>query len=187
MLVGVGQQSFAAAQVPFAPWSDDLDVWFERVGTELETNLVVAFAGGTMADGIGAGFTSNLDQPFRNQWPGDRRAQQVHAFVNSVRTEHGIDEVAHKLFTQIVDVDLFHTHGFGLGPRWFKFLALAEVGGEGHDLAAVLNLQPFQDDRGVETAGVGQHDLVDIGFVYVRHSSMRLSSEGLLMGLVMGR
>ena len=39
-----------------------------------------------------------------------------------------------------------------------SFLALADVGGEGHDFAAVGVLQPFQDDGGVEAAGVGEHD-----------------------------
>ncbi len=43
-----------------------------------------------------------------------------------------------------------------------ELLALAEVGGEGHDLAAIGRLQPLQDDRGVEPAGIGEHDLLDV-------------------------
>ena len=45
-------------------------------------------------------------------------------------------------------------------PRRLQLLALAEVGGEGHHLAAVVGLQPLQDDRGVEAAGIGEHDLL---------------------------
>ena len=46
--------------------------------------------------------------------------------------------------------------------RRLELLALAEIGGEGHDLAAVGGLQPFEDDRGVEPAGIGQHDFLDV-------------------------
>jgi hypothetical protein len=53
------------------------------------------------------------------------------------------------------------TPSLGLGARRLHLLALADVGGEGDDLAAVLRLQPFQDDRGVEAAGIGEHHLFD--------------------------
>jgi hypothetical protein len=45
-----------------------------------------------------------------------------------------------------------------LGARRLQFLALAQIGGEGDDLAAIFGLQPFQDDRGVEAAGIGEDD-----------------------------
>jgi hypothetical protein len=41
-------------------------------------------------------------------------------------------------------------HHLGLLACRLQLLALAEIGGEGHHLAAVFGLQPFQDDRGVE-------------------------------------
>ncbi len=46
-----------------------------------------------------------------------------------------------------------------------QFLALAEIGGEGHHLAAIGGLQPLQDDRRVEAAGIGQDDLLDVAFL----------------------
>ena len=49
------------------------------------------------------------------------------------------------------------------GPEFF---ALAEIGGEGDDLAAVSGLQPLEDDRGVEPAGIGQHHLFHIAFIH---------------------
>ena len=54
---------------------------------------------------------------------------------------------------------LLDAEHLGLVARRLQLLALAEVGGEGHDLAAVGLLQPLQDDRGVEPAGIGEHDL----------------------------
>ena len=44
----------------------------------------------------------------------------------------------------------------------FRANALAQIGGEGHDLRAVLGLQPFQDDRGVQPARIGEHDFLDV-------------------------
>ena len=38
--------------------------------------------------------------------------------------------------------------------------ALAEIGGEGDDLAAVSGLQPFEDDRGVEPSGISEDDFL---------------------------
>ena len=49
-----------------------------------------------------------------------------------------------------------------LGAGGPELLALAEIGGEGHHLAAIGQLQPFQDDRGGEPAGIGEHDLLDV-------------------------
>ena len=42
-------------------------------------------------------------------------------------------------------------------------LALAKVCGEGHDFGAELGLQPFQDDRSVEAAGIGEDDFLRRG------------------------
>jgi hypothetical protein len=49
-----------------------------------------------------------------------------------------------------------------LVARRAELLALAEVGGEGHHLAAVGGLQPLQDHAGVEPAGIGEHDLLHV-------------------------
>ncbi len=43
-----------------------------------------------------------------------------------------------------------------------QFLALAEIGGEGDDLAAIVGLQPFQDHAGVEAARIGEDDAIDL-------------------------
>jgi hypothetical protein len=44
-----------------------------------------------------------------------------------------------------------------------EFLALSEIGGEGHHLAIVGHLQPLEDDGGVKAAGIGKDDALDIG------------------------
>jgi hypothetical protein len=52
----------ARLERPVAPWRDHLDVRVERIGRQLEADLVVALAGGAMGNGVGAGFLGDLDQ-----------------------------------------------------------------------------------------------------------------------------
>ena len=161
VLLRIVHQLLARQQVPLAPGRDDLDVGLEGIGTELEADLVVALAGGAVGDGVGAGLDGDLDQPLGDQRARDRGAEQVLALVDRVGAEHREHEVARELLAQVVDVDLLHAHGLRLGARRLELLALTDVGGEGHDLAAVDVLQPLQDHRGVEAAGIGQDHLLD--------------------------
>ena len=39
---------------------------------------------------------------------------------------------------------------------------LAQIGSEGHHFAAISDLQPFEDDAGIEAAGVGEDDFLDV-------------------------
>jgi len=59
-------------------------------------------------------------------------------------------------------------HGGRFPDTFDELLALPEIGGERHHLAAMVLLQPSQDDGGVEAARVGEHDLV-----HIRHTEFR--------------
>src|SRR3546814_8252749 len=52
-------------------------------------------------------------------------------------------------------------HQLGLGARGRQFLALPQIGCEGHYHAAIMGLQPFQDDAGVEPPRIGEDDALD--------------------------
>src|SRR5205814_85264 len=103
VLLGEVEQSLAALVFPLAPRGDDLNVRLQRIITKLEADLVVAFAGGAVTDGIGSDLACDLDLALGDQRPRDRRAEQVIAFVLCVRTEHWEDEVADELLAQILD------------------------------------------------------------------------------------
>ena len=163
MFRGVGHEFRARCQVPLTPWRDDLDVGAQRVIAKFETYLVIALAGGAVRHGVGANLVGDLDLALGDQRARDRRAEQVLAFVQGVGAEHREHEIAHELFAQVVDEDLLHAELACLGARRCEFLALADVGGEGHDLAVVSLLQPREDDGGVETAGICQNDFLDFG------------------------
>ncbi len=159
----VVHQLLAREQVPFAPRSDDLYARLERIGAELETNLVVALAGRAVGNGIGTGLVGDLDQTLGDQRTGNGGTEQVLTFVNGIGAEHREDEVAYELFAQVVDVDFLDAHGLGLGTRWLDFLALSEVGGEGHHFAVIGVLQPLEDHRGVQATGIRQDYLLYVG------------------------
>ena len=155
-------RSRARPEGPVPPGRDDADVRVQRVGRKLEAHLVVALAGRAVGDRIRAGLGGDLHQPLRDQRPGDRRAEQVDALVEGIGAEHRKDEVGDELLAQVLDVDLLDAHHLGLAAGRLEFVALAEIGREGHDLGAELGLEPFEDDRGVETAGIGKHHLLDV-------------------------
>ena len=112
-----------------------------------------------MGDGVGPFDLGDLHLPLGDQRPGDGGAEQVVPLVDGVGAEHREDEVADELLAQVVDVDLVGAGGNGLVADRVQFVPLPEVGGEGDHLAAVLVLQPLEDDGGVQPAGIGEDDL----------------------------
>ena len=129
---------------------------------DLEPHLVVALARRAMRDRIGADQLGDLDLPLRDQGAGDAGAQQVLAFVQRVGAEHRKHEVADERLAQVVHEDFLDAEHLRLPAGRFQLLALAQVGGEGHDLAPVVCLQPAQDHAGVQPAGVGEHDFLHV-------------------------
>ena len=152
-------QRLPRGEVPLPPRGDHADVGIERIGAEFETHLVVALARGAVGDSLGAGLRGDLDEPLGDERSRDARAQQVLALVDGVRAEHRVDEVRHELLRQVLNVDLLDAEGPRLLARRLHFLALADIGREGHHLRVVDLLQPSADHRSVEAAGIRQHDL----------------------------
>ena len=162
---GEGDQLFPAFEGPLAPRRDDFDRGLERVIGQLESHLVVALASGAVTDGVGASLAGNIDLRLGNQRPGDGGAEQIHALVKRVGAEHREHVVADELLAQILDEDvgLLDAQHLRLAPGRLQLLALAEVGGEGDHLGLIGFLQPFEDDRCVQPARVGEHDLFHLG------------------------
>ncbi len=162
VLFGVIKQLLAGQQVPLTPGSYHFHTRLERIGTQLETHLIVTLAGGTMGDGISTGFVGDLDQSLGDQRTGNGSAQQVFAFIDSIGAEHREHEVTDELFTQILNVDLLHAHGLRLGTRRLNLLTLPQIRSEGHHLTTVGVFQPLENYRGIQTAGIGQDDFLNI-------------------------
>ena len=165
VLFGEFQEVGARFELPVPPGGDHLDVGAQTIIAEFEADLVIALAGGAVADGVGADHVGNLDLALGDQRPGNRGAEEVDALVDGVGAEHREDEVADEFLAHVLDEDVFRLHAGGqrlLAGR-LQLLALAEISGEGDDFAAEFDLQPFQDDRGVEAARIGKNDLFGRG------------------------
>ena len=162
---GEGDEGRARGEAPLPPGRDDPDVGIERISRKLEPHLVVALAGRAMRDRVGADLARDLDQPLGDEGPRDRGAEQVLALVLGVGAKHQEHVVAHEFLAQILDEDVIRLDAqhLRLFARRLELLALAEVGGEGHDLRAVFGLQPFENDRGVQPARIGEDDALDFG------------------------
>ncbi|MCY1294148.1 hypothetical protein D9M70_434310 [compost metagenome] len=110
-----------------------------------------------------------------NQRACDRGAEQVDAFIDGICAEHREDEILDEFLADVLDVDLLDAEHFGLLARRLELFALAEVSGEGDDFRAEFGLQPLQDNRGVETARIGENDLFH---VFMRCHGFRPSGLG---------
>jgi hypothetical protein len=162
VLLRIFQQPGPRGQLPFTPGGNDFDIRVQGVVTKLEADLIIALAGGAVGDGIGAHQFGDFDLPLGDQRPGDRGAEQVLALVQRIGAEHRKDKVFDEGFTQILDENLFDAEKLGLFAGWFKFLALAQIGGERHNLTGVGILKPAKNNRGVQPAGIGEDDFFHI-------------------------
>ena len=111
---------------------------------------------------VGADGARDLDLALCDQRARDRGAEEIDAFIERVRAEHREDIVTNEFLAEVLDEDLADAQHLGLGACRFDFLTLADIGGEGDDLRVVAVLEPAQDDRGVEPAGIGKHDFFDV-------------------------
>ena len=163
--LGIFQQMGARQQRPFAPRGNHPQMGVQRQRRQFKPHLIVALAGRAMRHGIGPGFSRDFHQTLGNQRPRDGCAQQIQPFVQRVRAEHREHEIADKFLAHVLDMDVFRLdpQQNRLGACRLQLLALAQIGGKGDDLAAILVLQPFQDDRGVKAAGIGKDDFFGLG------------------------
>ena len=135
--LGVGQKVGPTLEVPLPPGRDDLDVGFQRVGRQLEADLVVALAGGAVGDGIGAEALGGLHHSAGDGRAGQGRAHEVVPLVDRVGAHGGEDAVANELLLDVLDDGLDRAGG----QRRLTDLV--------HVLAELPHVRRIGDDLGV--------------------------------------
>ena len=166
MLGGVGDHLGPAgkliAETLLTPRGDDFDAGREGGGGEFETDLIIAFAGGPVGDGVGSVLDRGADHAFGDTGTGDGGAEEILAFVDRASLDHGEDVVGREGVFEITD-DAFR--GTGL-ERFFletvEFLLLSDVGAIGNHVGLVGVFEPGEKDGGVEASGVGHQDFFDV-------------------------
>ena len=165
----------ALAELANPPRREDGDLRIERLGGELEAALVVPLASGTVGEHRGPLAVGDVDDHLRDQWPGDRRAEEVGPLVAGLPLKDREGEVATEFLADVDDLGVDGAAGAGLLERRRPVLArLAEVDVDGDHVIAALD-EPAEDHGGVEPPRIRQHALGPI-------SAHECSSIETLMG-----
>ena len=159
--LGVVDFVVAALEFPHAPGGDHRHLRRESLDGQFKAHLVVALAGAAVGDGVRALLEGDLGDALGDDGACERRAQQVLALVLRARLEGGEDVILDKFLAQVFDVELGSAGLDGLFLKALQLRALPHVRGHGDDFAAlVVFLEPGDDDGRVQTAGIGQNDLL---------------------------
>ena len=127
---------------------------------DVEADLVVALAGAAVGDRVGALALGDLDEELGDERPGERGGQRIGALVERVGLEVRPDEVGHEALARVDDVGARRAGGHGPRLDALAQRAAAEVDREGHDLDPELLPEPGDGDRRIESARIGEDDLV---------------------------
>ena len=142
-----------------SPRRNTLDGGGQGLSAHFESHLVVTLACGSVGNVFRALFRSDAHHLLGDAWSGNGSSQQVSSFVNSVGLDQIEDVVSHKFLSEVSDDALAGTDREGLGlDRREIFLELTDVRTKGDDVEALF-AEPFQDDRGIKTSGVGKDEL----------------------------
>ena len=163
-VVGLGVVDFLVPglDVPLPPGGDDLHLRSEPLDGQFKPDLVVALAGGAMGNGVGPFRQGDFRQLLADDGPGKGGAQQI-GLVLGAHLQSGDDDVVHHLVHQVGHNQLAGAGGNGLGLQALQLIGLAHIAGNGNDLGiVVVLLQPGDDDRRIQAAGIGQHNFLDV-------------------------
>ncbi len=152
VLLRVGNSIFAGIDVPLAPGSNDPDIGRDGFISQFEADLIVALASAAMRKPIGAELQRNFRLAFGDDGPRHGSAEEIGVLVDGAGAESRPDVVAHKLFAQIFDVHCGSAGGERFFARGFQIFPLANVTDHSDDFAAVVFLEPRNDDGGIQAA-----------------------------------
>ena len=158
---------------PLAPGGDYRHVGDEVLERELKPDLVVALAGAAVANGVRALGYGYLGEALGDDGPREGGAEQV-LLILRAGLHGGDDEVVDEFVGQVLDVELARAGLERLLLEALELVRLADVAGDGDDLAVIVVLLEPGDDYGrVQAAGVGEDDFLDIRFIHDTASNMR--------------
>ena len=151
-----------AQDVPLTPRGDDLQVRCKVHDGQLKAHLVVALAGAAVADGVGTLGAGDLHHALCQNGAGKAGAQQI-ALVVGPGLHGGDDVILHEFIRQILDIQLGSAACLGAFFQPVQLALLPHITAHRDDLAVVVMLfQPRDDDGRIQTAGISQHDLLDL-------------------------
>src|SRR5438132_6882602 len=100
---GICESVFARLNLPLAPRCDDLQLRRDGLVRKLKPNLVIALAGATVSQSIGADAQSNFRLALGQNRPRERSAQQILVLVNRPSSQCRPDISSDELLAQILN------------------------------------------------------------------------------------
>src|SRR5215813_401370 len=173
VLFGVCDGIFAGVDVPFAPRGDDLDVWRDRFVGQLEADLIVTLPRASVSETIGAEFERDFGLPLGDDWTRHGRTEQIGVFVYGPSAKGRPDEIADEFFAEVFDGRRGSASCESFLVRGLEIFLLADVAYHSDDFAAVIFLEPGDDDASVESAGIGEQDFFRFWSSSIHNSSFR--------------
>src|SRR5262245_28592118 len=166
--VGLIDRVLARSAVPFAPAGDHRQFGRQGFECQFKTDLIVALACASVRERVAARPLSDFDLAFGDDGSGERSAEQVFVFVDGAGAQRGPDVFGDEFVAQVFDVDFRRARGDGLLLQSGQLFALPDVGGDRDYFAVIVLFQPGNDDRGVESARIGQRDAFNaVGHLWI--------------------
>lgn len=143
-------------KLSITPGGNGADLGIQGLSAHFETDLIVPFAGGTVGYVLGAFFVGDADHLLGDAGASHGGSEEVASLVDGVAFERLEDVVGDEVGAEVGHDAFEGAAGDGLGFDGLEvFVVLADVGAEGDDVEALF-AEPFEDDGGVEAAGVGE-------------------------------
>ena len=156
VFLSVFDHILTSGEVPvgISPGGDDLDRGIDRVGVQLKTDLIVAFAGCSVADGISTLGFCDLDQTLGDEGACNGGSEQIVVLIDRLSLKHREDEITGKLFVEVVDDAFACTGCDGFCLKTVEFLLLTYIGAVTDHLCVISLFDPLDDHGGIQTARI---------------------------------
>src|ERR1700751_526639 len=92
--------------------------------------------------------------------PRHRSSEQILVLVNRARFQAGKDVSCQELFAQVLDYNFAGAGFVSFLDHRIEIISLADIGNHRDHVVGIVFLQPGNNDRGIETSGIGEYDLL---------------------------
>ena len=164
---GVVDLLLTALDVPYTPGSDYLHLGRESLDRELETHLVVALTGATVANGVRAFLKRYLHYPFSYDRTGKRGAQEIVSLVFCARLEGGEYVILDEFLFEVRYVQFARSRFNGFLLETVELRALSDVARYRYYLGIVVILfEPGDYYRSIQSARIREYYFL---YLFVSH------------------
>ena len=152
--------------VPFPPRRNDRHIRCKMLDGKLKPDLIVSFSSAAVRNCIRALSQRNFHNPLCDHRTRKRGAEHIFLIQRSCLYGRN-DIVIYKGIGQILDIKLGCARLQRLFLQPLQLVVLPDIRRNGNDFTVVIIfLQPRNDNRSIQTAGICQNNLFDLALVH---------------------